>query len=1263
MKGERGEKMKVFHTGDIHLGEMAGPVVDGENARMLDTMKCMDFVVVKAAEEKPDAIVVAGDLFHKSKLWGDQILKEINIISMWLRKLAAIAPTVVLYGTDNHDNKRAFINIMSMRIPSLIIIDQPQLLTIETNKGPLQIAGVPGLDKGHFRTLNPGMDKDDENRLCSLMLEDIVQHLSNRLNPIIPSILLAHYTVIGCELDNGEHVFMQNDVVLPKETLFASPYDLVCLGHIHKAQKVGECGRPVFYCGAINGITFNEEGQDKGFWIHELGEISRFITTPYRSFKTVSVNFEDVSNVNESLSLNMFNSQLDVCDSIVRFHYQCTDEQKKQISHKTIEDALKQAGAFFVQEIKPVQIIAELQKNSMSETNGPIENLVTWLQAEEGIPEEEIPDLVDLARPLIDTISAKMPTGKLSGVFEPVSLEVKNYRSYYQESFEFADIKFATVNGPNGVGKSAFFMDAISDCLYEETREGELTGWIANGMKSGSLTFAFAMGDSLWRVIRTRTKSGKITLALQESLQGEWKDRNGTTVKDTQQNINNLLGMDVLTFRSCAMIMQDAYGLFLEAELSERMEVLGNILGLGLYDQLKELAKLKYTAVNQDLGKLKTKIDVLDDKLKNKPELEQQLGKTEKELKEVKEEAERLEKKLQSLRENQKDLEIKSAHKAELINNLNNTNLEIDEDNRQILEYQEQVEAAQKIVDVEATIIKKCTELESTRTLITQLKAKLPRLNDLKTESTRITSESSSLNKELNNIYKKIASLEEDLGQKEVLQKADEQYKKASEELNSLDKLGNTHYELMLKIEGLKKQLKDNEVLVYQKQLELDACIKKSLMLKNSDCIDSQKARCVFLLDAQTANSKISDLQKDIEAINTENQPIQSRILELESQKKLLGYDYQKHCDIKELVAKLRVQADKAVELSGKSELLKNFMMQKSDLLNRITSSQNRMESLQKEIGNCERELVPLRSLEEKLPQLEHWATGKEKLPVARETIKNCGEMIKKINEQVSQKVLVITQTKAEIDKLTEETIGITKLQVGITDTNRSLKIQQDNCNRLHGVLGGLQAQVDNLTADQEERTKLALDLEPTAILATNYQVLMKAFDIDGIPFSIVRQVVPELSNMANDILAQMTGGKMSLEMKTERIQKSNKKEINALEIWITDYVRGSLPYRSRSGGQKVKAALSIGFALADLKARRAGIQLGMMFVDEPPFLDAEGIDAYCDALELLSQRYPTMRVMAISHDPRMKARFPQQIEVEDMGEAGSKIRVIGTAA
>ena len=52
----------------------------------------------------------------------------------------------------------------------------------------------------------------------------------------------------------------------------------------------------------------------------------------------------------------------------------------------------------------------------------------------------------------------------------------------------------------------------------------------------------------------------------------------------------------------------------------------------------------------------------------------------------------------------------------------------------------------------------------------------------------------------------------------------------------------------------------------------------------------------------------------------------------------------------------------------------------------------------------------------------------------------------------------------------------------------------------------------------------------------------------------------------------------------------------------------------SRSGGERVKAALSVILALAELKCSTAGVQLGFLFIDEPPFLDDKGVQAYCDA-------------------------------------------------
>ena len=126
-----------------------------------------------------------------------------------------------------------------------------------------------------------------------------------------------------------------------------------------------------------------------------------------------------------------------------------------------------------------------------------------------------------------------------------------------------------------------------------------------------------------------------------------------------------------------------------------------------------------------------------------------------------------------------------------------------------------------------------------------------------------------------------------------------------------------------------------------------------------------------------------------------------------------------------------------------------------------------------------------------------------------------------------------------------------------------------------------------------------------------------------------------------------MTGGRMGIQFQTERTLKSNKnKEVETLDILIAEYGKTTLPYLSKSGGEKVKASLSVILALAETKSSTAGMQFGMLFIDEPPFLDVEGVQAYCDALVTIQGRYPGLKIMAVTHDPSMKARFPQSITV-----------------
>jgi len=1279
--------VKILHSADWHLGEFPGPVIHDLNARLLDNVRCLDFLVQKAKEEQPDAILIAGDLLHKAQMWATPMLQLIGIAASRLRALATIAPTVLMFGTANHDNLQAFNNIKAMQIPNLHIIVNPRFFTPQTKSGPLQVAAVPGLDKGHFRALHPGMDPTEENATCSKLLGDIVLGLGTQVDPSIPSVLISHYTVAGAEYDNGQmSIFNNSEVILPREALAASPFNLVCLGHIHKAQEVPNCGRPVFYSGSLNGLTFNEEGQTKGFYIHDIdmvggvprgecdGEFgfhfevtSQFIETPAREFVTLEMDDYDIEYFIRKGGAAWWEPDPDgatyyphIKEAIVRVHYTCSDELNKQLNRKALEKALYDNGAFYVAEIKPEQITTALSKQEMTENAGPLENLAKWLESE-GHGVRVVNALVELARPLVELVSAKMPTGKLAGVFVPKRIEVKNYRSYREESFDFAQIGFATVNGPNGVGKSALFMDAICDCLYEEPREGELTGWISNdtSVKSGAITFEFAMGDTDWRVARARVKSGKTTLALQELVDSQWVDRSAEKKDDTQAKIISLLGMDAMTFRCCAIIMQDAYGLFLEADKSDRMEVLGSILGLGIYEQLTELAKAKVTEVNRGLTIAKEKLAGLDEKLKAVPGLELDLAATNEEIGRVTEDIAAKEQELAETEMLIQGLKAKAEKAADLQRQIDTNIHDVGALISEKAEQQGKIATAKQKLEAEEQILQKAAEYEQIKQQVTVLQAKAPRLKELSTEENRLTEEIERAGKQIIRLLPQIREAEQVLENRPELEKAAIDYQvaiKEDERLNLLAEKDNALRQRVMEIERVTDR--SGDAIVNDKR-RLGNLMEKAAMLLNSGCLDPDNASCAFLADAQECKKQIPELEKSIEQQEKERNALLEKVAVLEKEREALGYDSEKHYEAKEKIKALRPKAERAAQLEAKAQLLENLQGQKKQLEEQKASQEAQLKKVSTDSDALAKELEPLAGMEARLPKLELWLKAKEELPACREIVKAAKERIAAIDREMDAKEDAKAKLEQEKAKLQEDAIELPMQEANKENTQRTLRDSRSTLNQLNVKSGGLKAQLDALAKDAEERQRAAAEMEPAAKRLVEYQTLSKAFSLDGVPFSIVRSVVPELSAMANDILADMTGGKMSLEIKLDKVQKSNKKEVNALEIWINDYQLGSLPYLSRSGGQKVKSALSVAFALADLKARRAGIQLGMLFVDEPSFLDSEGTEAYVDALMTMSQRHGNMTVVAISHDERMKARFPQIIEVVDTGEEGSKVRLV----
>ncbi len=283
--------------------------------------------------------------------------------------------------------------------------------------------------------------------------------------------------------------------------------------------------------------------------------------------------------------------------------------------------------------------------------------------------------------------------------------------------------------------------------------------------------------------------------------------------------------------------------------------------------------------------------------------------------------------------------------------------------------------------------------------------------------------------------------------------------------------------------------------------------------------------------------------------------------------------------------------------------------------------------------------------------------TEKEKqLPVAREKKAAAAQRVLELDTELETIEEEIAEAREELAQEQSKTVGKEVLQAQVDGAEEMIKTLQEHARSADVTLGGLKKQLEQAEKRLAEAAELQKQMNELGGKAAGYEELKKAFSQDGIPHNIIRSIIPIFEATATNILGQMSQGHMSVEFVKEKILKSNsKKEVTTLDIIINDSDTGRLPYMSRSGGERVKAALSVILALSEIKSSKAGVQLGFLFIDEPPFLDAPGVQAYCDALEAIQQRYGNLKVMAITHAPAMKSRFPQSVDVVKTAE-GSKV-------
>ena len=1274
--------MKILHTADWHIGQFKGPVEDGVNLRSLDTVRCLEFMVETAREVRPDLVCVSGDIFHQEQIGPVRYSDEMVTATRIIEDLAECAKfVIVMRGTPNHDGAGQFRVLTKIleKNKRVAVVTTPQVISTPI----ADVACIPGFDKQEFRARFPGLSSEEENTTWTQYISNMVLGLRAQCSPDRekPSILMAHYTVPGCNMESGQTSFFSNfEPVIPREALQTADYSAVLLGHIHRPQIIDGLD-DVFYSGAINAMNFNDEGQSRGFWIHEFDRGSlktgHRYETPYRKFQTITWSQEDVESylLNGKEFLFAEGYPFMVADKIVRIKYNCTMEQKKALNIPILQSDLYEMGAFYVADIEAESMVDVANRGLLSEESDPLMNLKKWL-SEKCIKDAD--KVTELAEPIIAAAMKSEATSENHGVLRPVSISVKNYRNYKEESFDFSDVSFCSINGVNGAGKSSLFMDAIADCLYEETREGDNKAWIrgTEDARSGSIEFVFDIGENRFRVVRTRTKSGRATLNISQKDGEEWLNLSAERIRDTQDEIEKILGMDSMTFRSCALIMQDQYGLFLQAKKEDRMTILGNLLGLSIYGLMEQEAKKLLSDTRRSLMAKKEAVKVKTEFIEEKGDPDSELAELEKEAGEL----------AQIRKMTDQDIEVCKAQIAnykEALAKSDELLRATDTAKKELLSIQSEKETAEKEMETYDTFLcnagmimakaEECeaaeetikrlapdvTEYEACKRTLEEKESQIQRYENI-INTTRIQ------NKSIEDQLAAIGTEDEDLIFEKLCEldakrlELTEMRRKKDKCAEFSAKSAKAHSEAIQKISEYSTQLRVAES-------RLEECKKQRDFIADSGCPDIEHATCRFLESAKKDAARIDGIEDKIADLTGSIQGLKesdARYTEFwTGEIEAVGYSPERENELLSEIEALDIYRKKKSELEERKALRARLEGEKESNDKTIGSCMENITELKLESERASETASKLsdfveqhreaKKLEEKL---RIYVTEESNIPVHEERKKHLVEKLEGLKDSRKKKQDEWENLFTNLMSAQEALAGLPadraeKLK-DLEAKKASLDQEISNLQIRKGVLMQQSEDIKTLRAEMDELKK---EISVEAKLLSQYEVLKQAFSQDGVPHQIVRNIIPHITDTANNILGQMTGGTMGVEFVMEKAVKERDGDKAALDVMINEYGKTTLSYASKSGGEKVKASLAVILALSEIKASAAGVQLGMLFIDEPPFLDSDGTEAYVDALEMIRTRYPDVKIMAITHDEAMKARFSQSVTVLKTDE-GSKV-------
>ncbi len=285
--------MKFFHLSDLHIGKQLHLHSLKEEQRAV-----LNEIIQYAEKEKPQAIVIAGDVYDKSV----PSAEAVAVFDEFIRKLSELSLKILVI-SGNHDSPERLEFAGSLLekqglyiagLPPVNESDHIKKVVLRDEEGEVCFWLLPFLKPSYVRGIFPEKENLSYTEAVKMLLEREEMDLSVR------NVLVTHqfFTASGKEplRSDSETVYVGGAGNVDISAV--QNFDYVAIGHIHKAQSVGE--ERFRYCGTLLKYSAGESKDTKTLTSVTLGKkgeslkIEELPLRPIRDVQQLKGRFEEL---------------------------------------------------------------------------------------------------------------------------------------------------------------------------------------------------------------------------------------------------------------------------------------------------------------------------------------------------------------------------------------------------------------------------------------------------------------------------------------------------------------------------------------------------------------------------------------------------------------------------------------------------------------------------------------------------------------------------------------------------------------------------------------------------------------------------------------------------------------------------------------------------------------------------------------------------------------------------------------------------------